>query len=437
MSDAAEQVSNRVLSDEVAVPAIIRHNAAWFTDRVALSLLLAAVFFVPSDLRVASGKSLEFIFGFSSLIFALCSMLKRRRWRRPLTGIWLITAFVIWSTCMLAWTPYPTQGLWKVLQYWRLLPLAWLVTQYAESRDARFRLYDAYILGCWLGVAGLMYAFVSGSPYVSEGVDFNGRYSFGTDPNYLALALVMGIPFACQRAISAKSRRLRCMAAGYVPAAVLAVILTGSRGGLIALAVAACGYVIWSTGRTRLLVLTLMAALVIITFSGSFVPAERFQSIPRELGSGTLSGRRGLWSRATAVIRQSPVTGSGIGASEGILSIATHNTALEVLMAGGIVSFLLFYGPFSFGVVRLVRFRSPECKPLLLAFAVWLVGSMALSWDDNIISWFLLATLWSVPVAAQAADTASRPKRSFRSPAGRQDATVRFVHSCSENRADI
>src|ERR1017187_10344742 len=103
----------------ITEPFAARSNAAPFADRIALGLLLASVFFLPSDLRVVDGKSLTFIFGFTSLIFALYAMLRRWSWTPPGVGMLLISGFVVWSTSMLAWTPYPVEGHWKVLQYWR------------------------------------------------------------------------------------------------------------------------------------------------------------------------------------------------------------------------------------------------------------------------------------------------------------------------------
>jgi O-antigen ligase len=418
MPDAADQIFNSNPASKITAPFAASPNAASFADRVALCLLLASVFFLPSDLRVAGGKSLVSIFEFTSLIFALFGMFKRRSWTPPAAGILLLSAFVVWSTCMLAWTPYPAEGIWQVLQYWRLLPLAWLVTQYAWSNRVRNQLYDAYVVGCWLGFIGLVQGVVSGSSYTSGDQEFEGRYSFGTDPNYLALALVIGIPFACQRAVSAESRWLRRAATCYVPAAALAVALTGSRGGLIALLVAACGYAIRSTARIRLLIFSVMAVLLLVTFSASFISTQRFQSIPQELESGTLSDRKGLWVEAIAVFEQNPLTGLGIGAPEGLLSIAAHNTALEVLMAGGMISFLLFYSPFTLAMVQLDRVRSSESKWLLVVCAVWLVGTMALSWDDNPISWFLFAILWSVPAMAQGGKVVAQAAHTSYDPAG-------------------
>jgi O-antigen ligase len=203
-----------------------------------------------------------------------------------------------------------------------------------------------------------------------------------------------------------------------VPAAALAVALTGSRGGLIALLVAACGYAIRSTARIRLLIFSVMAVLLLVTFSASFISTQRFQSIPQELESGTLSDRKGLWVEAIAVFEQNPLTGLGIGAPEGLLSIAAHNTALEVLMAGGMISFLLFYSPFTLAMVQLDRVRSSESKWLLVVCAVWLVGTMALSWDDNPISWFLFAILWSVPAMAQGGKVVAQAAHTSYDPAG-------------------
>lgn len=423
MSNKADQIFN---SKPATGPFAAGPDAASLADRAALGLLLVSVFFLPSDLRIAGGKSLVLISGYGSLLFALYAMIRRRSWMPPTLGLMLLAAFVLWSAGTLAWARYPAEGLWKIGQYCRLLPLAWLVTQYTWSNRLRHRLYDAYIAGCWLGFIGLVHGFVSGVSYAAESDEFAGRYSFGTDPNYLALALVMGIPFACHRAVSAESRWLRRVSIWYVPAAVLAVALTGSRGGMIALLAAACGYAIWSTGRTRLLILSGIAVLLLVAFAAPFIPAQRFRSIPQELLSGTLADRKDLWIQGIAAVKEYPIAGMGVGTPEGLLSDAAHDTPLEVLMAGGIISLLLFYGPFALAVARLRRKLTSERKPLLIACVVWFVGTTALSWDNNTISWFLLAVLWSIPATKRSGEVVAPAAREDYDPASWRGSPASF-----------
>ena len=143
--------------------------------------------------------------------------------------------------------------------------MTWVITQYAWDHRIRMRLFDAYLAGCWLGVLGTFFNYATGREFYIPGADaieLEKRYSFGTDVNYLALALVIGAIIAWYRIYSDRTRWKQLLFLLYIPAAFLAIGLTGSRGALLALLGAIVTFAIFTDMRKRIAILVGTAALL-------------------------------------------------------------------------------------------------------------------------------------------------------------------------------
>jgi O-antigen ligase len=369
-------------------------------NQVMTWLLSAFAFVLPVDLRLAGDKSVAMRLGYVCLLLGLAGLIKRRDIMLPTAGFWWLLAFVSWCSFSLVWARFPDIAQHKILLYIAVFAVTAIIPQYAWDDRVRARLMDAYLAGCVLGIFGTVMNFTLNNSYVSEGeVVAEGRYSYNTDPNYLALALVIGIPLALHRAGSVSARWQKVLELLYVPAAVAAVFLTGSRGALIALVMIVLVYSLFSGLRAPALLLGGVGLCVLI---GALLPAqisERFAGIPDELRYGTLSDRRELWDRGKAVIAEYPFEGIGVGATSGTMDIAAHNTPLELTMEGGVVSLSLFYGAILVGLYGAWRSNRKESRALIALWAAWVAGSLSLSWEIDTNTWFLFAMLFSAASA--------------------------------------
>jgi len=366
-------------------------------DNIVLWLLSILAFIVPTDFRFSDEKSIAMRVGYACLLLGILGLLKRRTVVIPTLGFWVLAGFVAWCSCTLAWAEYPGAAQHKVLLYWALFLATAIIPQYAWNRGSRAMLMDAYVLGCWLGVIGTALNFWTGIQFSDSGsADMENRYSFGTDPNYLGLALVIGIPLALYRLAHAKSWWRKIPHLLYTPVAIIGVAFTGSRGALVALTTVLLAYAVLSSWKARALILgsTVVCVVLGIWLSPAHV-SERFSSIPGELRHGTLSDRRDLWDRGERVVREHPIEGIGAGATTGKLDIAAHNTPLELMMEGGAVSLSLFYGAMLLGIIRLWKTDRDEGVVMTVVCAAWLVGTCSLSWEVNTVTWFLFAMLFS------------------------------------------
>ncbi len=180
------------------------------------------------------------------------------------------------------------------------------------------------------------------------------------NPNELASILVAALVLSFGLAVALKDLPLaRLGALGAVGLCTAGIFLTGSRGGLVALAVALAAFlVVGARWRGRLL---FVAAAVLIAGVGyfSYVASEETRSHVSSVGSGT--GRLDLWTVAWRMIEEEPLQGVGAGnfavssvhyllqpgtieRTDYIIGTPTvaHNTYIQLWAELGLVGLVLF-----------------------------------------------------------------------------------------------
>ncbi len=173
-----------------------------------------------------------------------------------------------------------------------------------------------------------------------------------------------------------------------------ALSFTLSRGGLAGLigAFAVMAVLVRSKKLKRyLLPVTAICIALMVGWIGKTVILERLGTVKGEVLSGRLAGRVALWKATLEVIRDYPLSGTGVGTFQhtyispepGIAAVHpiywshAHNDFLELLTETGIPVFLLLG---AFGLYLLVyflkRFNS-RSDPWTLAISTGLFGSLA------------------------------------------------------------
>lgn len=337
----------------------------------------------------------------------------------PLVAV-LIGA-VVWVTISIARSEDRARALSEATN-WYVAALIFVVfvTTLRNGRDVQL-IVAAFVFGAVLSVSiGLA---ATGLQPVDSAIETathtEGRLKGGSaDPNYLAAGIVPAIVLAAGLAAMTRSALWR-WAIG-VAIAILSVGLaaTQSRGGFIALLVAAVGAVVLLR-RHRVQVLGAIAvfaglfALALATTPGAW---ERLTNVD---GGG--NGRSDLWTVAWRVGQEHPVAGVGISdfAAEahryvrrpGQLTEAhqivdrphvAHNTYLQVLTELGIVGLVLFVAlmaalvAITVGAGRMLRARGQPtlatlAGALLVAQVAWLAALFFISAAGDRRLWVLLA----------------------------------------------
>ncbi len=227
------------------------------------------------------------------------------------------------------------------------------------------------------------------------------RVSAGSaDPNETALSMAVALPiFIYHRKLLVK--------VGIIPV-FIAILLTGSRGGLIAAIVGFIALLLIpvlarrSTSQNKRRGLQTWGGALLALFAyfvgAKILPtgvAARFQEIPAQLLGGTLSNRTILWSTGWHGFLLHPIHGFGAGTAPYYLSVTagydspTHNTYLSFLLELGLLGWSCFMFATIAGVLGAVRL-GPQIPWLLPSLVTLLVGIYALSWEYSKVLWILL-----------------------------------------------
>jgi len=283
----------------------------------------------------------------------------------------------------------------------QLLILAILIWQIAPDRRRQLHLMQAFIIGAF--IAGL---FTVRNYSLGLNTDLYLRFrAFLFDPNDLALTLVIGIPIAWHLANQEDYVKAAWLNHFYVPIALLAVILTASRGAAIALVIALLiipfTLPLLSNYRIITLAVTLAVAIYALTAIVPEYSWQRLASISTELQGGTFGHRLNIWKEGVKLYSQHPVLGVGAGTfylwMEKMIgtSITAHNTFLSILVEQGLVGFGLL---FALILIMISKFRYMPTQTKIfwvILLLTWAIGAFSLTWDLHKVHWLLLGLLAS------------------------------------------
>jgi O-antigen ligase len=201
----------------------------------------------------------------------------------------------------------------------------------------------------------------------------------------------------------------------------LAILQTGSRGALLALA---AGLMTFGFGaRTLGLKLrnacAVALALGLLTWATYNTDVMRNRLL-RSAEKGTLAGRERIYPALWQMFLEKPLVGWGpiankyeLGSRPGQTRVRrdAHNVGLEVLTASGLLGAIPFLSGLGmcFAAAWRARRGSRGSLPLALATAV-LVGSMSMNWIAALPFWLVLAysTASGAPMPASVAAVAPR-----------------------------
>jgi O-antigen ligase len=318
-----------------------------------------------------------------------------RRWH----GLHLAALlFWIWAGIELFLFHYGERLPYKFWTYGQLILLLWIVWEVAPSEQRIRGLMTACVLGAYVA------AFETIRLYRREAKALERFAAGGADGNDLAMVLALGLPMAWYLGMTYRQPILRWACRLYLPAAVVTVGLTGSRGGMLATTVA---LLIVPLSMTRLSPKRLGTAMVVLGAAGALAIAytpetliERLATTRVEVEGGRFGGRGKLWRAGLAVFPEHPVFGFGTGHFRtaitprlGPASQVAHNSYLSVLVEQGIVGFVLYMAMFAAVLLSILRMPLLERRFALVLLATLGIAMFPLTWEDRRALWFVLAAL--------------------------------------------
>ena len=334
--------------------------------------------------------------GLTSLLVAIPAILQAGRTRAPGLLQWLSLLLFAWLCATYFWSIEPEVTLARLPGYLQELMIVWLVGEFVQSKDELCNILRAWLAGCAV-LAGL----TLGAAAALHSVDQTRFFAAGQDPNDTARFLALGLPIAvllAEWSEKAWSRRLMLL---YLPLGIVAIIATASRGGFITMLVALAGSGALMVRNRRIhsaRALVVTAVVVTVGFlvipRGSFV---RIATIPEQLNGGGLNQRMSIWREGWRTFQQAPFLGHGAGtfvAAAGLAPIDTaHNTALSVLVEGGIAGLAIGIAVVGCCVTMACAVRGELRIALLSMLAAWAVASFVGTTGESRTTWLLFAVI--------------------------------------------
>ena len=342
------------------------------------------------------------LMGIAALAATILHMVLSGRVRPLISFHWVAIAYFVWVMLSAFWAIAQQENVLADLgTYLQVFIMLWIIWEAAPT-PARFTsLLQAYVLGAYVAAGSTIYNYATGVTNAYE------RFAAsGFDPNDLGMLLALALPMAWYIASHASTGFQRWLNRAYFVVGILAILLTSSRGALLA-AGAALIVVPWTLTQVRrglrvaIVVIALGAAVVAV----QLVPEKSFERLATtrsEISQGTLNSRLRIWKEGIALIPEHPLQGYGpagwypaVGMRIG--NVAPHNTYLAVAVEEGLIGLFLYLWLFLVVLKRLLALPTFERRVGLGQLVTLMIAILPLGWHQNKASWLVLGLLavWS------------------------------------------
>ena len=392
---------------------------------------LHAVFYVfvlliPVENVTLSGAQTGFTFSrlIGLILFGLALINWRVCFRKLPAAFWMVAWYLAACTLSQLWIPSDLDARFLETQATLIQMLALFLISANLFRDARFRtallrFYSHWIclvaVGMLMGIIGERFASLEGRNSV-----------LGQDPNGAAGLFTLGaICIAGDPRIFAARRFIARFVASLLAVAVLvmAIIQTGSRGGLIdfvsgIMGLAICGA---KASRTRRLliagaVIGVLGVMIVREFKQGTVASTRMTD---SWEKGDTAGRTGIYDAAWSMFLAKPLVGYG-GANNNftlgerlndtdtsgrIYYRDTHNLLLAVLTEVGLIGGLPFMAAIFYALWKAWHYgrRTDDARPFALMVALIVINT-SLTWDRQKVFWIVFAAAVACGLEVDAAE---------------------------------
>ncbi len=369
--------------------------------RIAWGLLLLFAFAIPWGYSLDLGEPLgniARIVGLLLILVAVPAVLQAGGLRTPGPLQWVVLALYLWFCCSYFWTIEPVATLEKMRGYFQEMMIVWLVWEFAESPGDLRTLLRAYVAGSCVLATLTLADFGSAAAMAAGQIRFAAE---GQDPNDVARFLDLGFPLAALLVNSERRWPAQLLALGYLPLGLVAVLLTASRSGFLAAAVALAGCgVLLARGHPRRVLAGAFALPVIAATLWFAVPHEiyaRLATIPEQLHGGGLNQRWNIWSAGWHAFVRAPLFGSGAGSFVGAAGLnpldTAHNTALSILVGGGLFALSLAVAIVALAAISILQTHGSLRLALAIALMVWIILSLVAPVEESRSTWLLLGMI--------------------------------------------
>ena len=302
------------------------------------------------------------------------------------------------------WTISPHHTETAIKASIQILLATFLVLSLVDSSKKIQIIIQFFILGGFVSIFGILYSFFFGKSYFQEIT----RYTItGLNPNDFGLIMALSIPMAWYLISKQKSSVIQWMMSAFIPLSVISIFLTGSRGSFVALLISLLivpwTYINTSKKVKLFLILTIIIASYFVLFVIPANTVDRIYNIFNSAKSDNLSQRMDIWIASKKFVPYHSAIGVGTGAFrvaiERIMGRehVAHNTLLSILGEEGIIGLSIFIIIIVILIFKISKLQEQEKKTWTIILLTWIIGTSVLSWDYQLITWFLFSLIISTP----------------------------------------
>ena len=353
--------------------------------------------------------------GLLAVPIAVAAVVMGGRRHRLLDTHLIMLALAAWALASLAWSIVPAVTLQVASTMLQLLVMVLMMWEFGRDGRRLRQLLWAFVLGTLVGCIAIFFEAGSADELTTTYIRLSQG---GVNANHAAFLFSLAIPVAWYLSLTSTMVIHRWVAGLYVPAGAVAMLYTGSRGGLLTLflALSILPLTLRHGGlRVRALALVSLAAMIVVL--ANFIPEQTFdriETIPAELTSGDLGGRSAAWQASLGSFASNPLIGVGAGTSEfQIESIVgrpqgAHNTYLSLAVDLGAVGLGLFLLILMSVAGRWPRLQSHKRKLVGVLLITFLVGLVPGHWEYHKATWLILALMLAETSPVGATTTVDR-----------------------------
>ncbi|MGB5106913.1 MAG: O-antigen ligase family protein [Candidatus Zixiibacteriota bacterium] len=245
---------------------------------------------------------------------------------------------------------------WQNQSFWFAVDFLWLFLYYVlliNILTTEFRIKGfvwLFMLAGGYNAISSAIAYFSGTLVVAQGIERAEGLS-GTDPNTLAVSIMLALPFLLFSMQWIKNNFLRLIPLIFLVAGVFTIAITGSRSGVIGIVTVA--FLVWLVTKKKMI--TAVVAILVLIAGWFALPPQyqtRYSTIFSEERDASSEGRIDAWKAGWGMFKANPITGIGVDCfplaySSGNYSdvralLRPHNMYIQIIAELGLVGLVTF-----------------------------------------------------------------------------------------------
>jgi O-antigen ligase len=364
--------------------------------KITFWMSLVMIFIIPweDSLTITSVGSLAKLMGLIVAGLWMLTILSEGRFRKPHIFHVFVLLFFLWNVLSYIWSVDVSRTIERIITYGQLFLLLLIVWElYIKPANLTAGL-QAYVLGSYVCIGSSLYNYF----HNIAAVKYEVRYSAtGVNAVDLALLLSLSMPIAWHLYLQADRREngfLKVINLVYIPLALFAILLTGSRTSLFAIIPA----IIFIALPKRLEIDQIIIISIFLTASLfvilSIIPPaimDRLATTAASIRAEDIGGRFAIWKETITIFIQHPVIGSGAGTLSTTIGVWAHQTFLSILAETGLIGFFLFLCVLAIVLNQTARLFKEYAGLWFSVFFVWAIGVLSLSWETRKVTWLFLS----------------------------------------------